>query len=318
MDISVIVPLFNEEESLPELESWIRKVMEANRFTYEIIMVDDGSKDKSWQVVEALVEKNPFVKGIKFRRNYGKSPALNTGFGAASGDVIITMDADLQDSPDEIPGLFKMIKEDGFDMVSGWKKMRHDPFSKTFPSKFFNAVMRKVSGIKLHDFNCGLKAYKSDVVKSIEVSGEMHRQIPMLAKWAGFTKIGEKIVEHRARKYGYSKYGMSRIITGFLDLLSLTFVGRFGKRPMHFFGTLGTLSFFVGFLTLIYLTFEKFFYNEYGMAERPLFFLGIVMLIIGTQLFVTGFLAELVIRNAPDRNNYQISKRIGVGESGGL
>jgi len=211
-----------------------------------------------------------------------------------------------------------MIKEDGFDMVSGWKKMRHDPFSKTFPSKFFNAVMRKVSGIKLHDFNCGLKAYKSDVVKSIEVSGEMHRQIPMLAKWAGFNKIGEKIVEHRARKYGYSKYGMSRIITGFLDLLSLTFVGRFGKRPMHFFGTLGTLSFFVGFLTLIYLTFEKLFYNEYGMAERPLFFLGIVMLIIGTQLFVTGFLAELVIRNAPDRNNYQIAKRIGVEESGGL
>jgi glycosyltransferase involved in cell wall biosynthesis len=243
---------------------------------------------------------------------------LNTGFQAASGDVVITMDADLQDSPDEIPSLYKMIKEEGFDMVSGWKRRRLDPISKTMPSKFFNYVMRKVSGIHLHDFNCGLKAYKLEVVKSIEVSGEMHRQIPILAKWAGFANIGEKVVEHRARKYGSSKYGMSRLVTGFLDLLSLMFTGKFGKRPMHFFGTLGILSFAAGFVILIYLTFEKYFHQEYGMATRPLFFFGIVMLIIGMQLFVTGFLAELVIRNAPDRNNYLISKRIGVGEHGGL
>jgi glycosyltransferase involved in cell wall biosynthesis len=318
MDISVVVPLFNEEESLPELEAWIRKVMETNQYSYEIIMVDDGSKDTSWSIVEALSKKNPFVKGIKFQRNYGKSPALNTGFQSASGDVVITMDADLQDSPDEIPALHQMIKEEGFDMVSGWKKRRHDPISKTLPSKFFNYVMRKVSGIHLHDFNCGLKAYKLEVVKSIEVSGEMHRQIPILAKWAGFTNIGEKVVEHRARKYGSSKYGVSRLVTGFLDLLSLMFTGKFGKRPMHFFGTLGILSFAVGFVILIYLTFEKYFNQEYGMATRPLFFFGIVMLIIGMQLFVTGFLAELVIRNAPDRNNYLIAKRIGVGEHGGL
>ena len=311
MDISLVIPLFNEEESLPELEAWIRRVMEENHYSYEIVLVDDGSKDGSWSIVEDLAAKNPCVKGIQFRRNYGKSPALNTGFKVAEGNVVITMDADLQDSPDEIPGLYKMIMEEGFDMVSGWKKTRHDPISKTLPSKLFNYVMRKASGIYLHDFNCGLKAYKNDVVKSIEVSGEMHRQIPILAKWAGFTKIGEKVVDHRARKYGYSKYGVSRIITRFLDLLSLMFVGKFGKRPMHFFGTLGTLSFFLGFLILIYLSFEKFFYNEYGMADRPLFFFGIVMLIIGTQLFVTGFLAELVIRNAPDRNNYLVAKRIG-------
>lgn len=318
MDISVVVPLFNEEESLPELEAWIRKVMEANQFTYEIVMVDDGSKDNSWNIVENLAAQNPFVKGIKFQRNYGKSPALNKGFEAASGDVVITMDADLQDSPDEIPGLYKMIKEDGYDMISGWKKTRHDPISKTMPSKLFNGVMRMVSGIKLHDFNCGLKAYKNDVVKCIEVSGEMHRQIPILAKWAGFTKIGEKVVEHRARKYGHSKYGVSRIITGFLDLLSLMFVGKFGKRPMHFFGSLGIMSFMFGFIILIYLTLEKLINQEYGMAERPLFYFGIITLIIGTQLFVTGFLAELVIRNAPDRNNYLIAKKIGLGEQGGL
>lgn len=318
MDISVVVPLFNEEESLPELEAWIRKVMEANHYSYEIIMVDDGSKDASWSIVEDLAGKNPFVKGIKFQRNYGKSPALNTGFKAASGDVVITMDADLQDSPDEIPELYKLIKEEGFDMVSGWKKRRHDPIGKTLPSKLFNFVMRKVSGIHLHDFNCGLKAYKLEVVKSIEVSGEMHRQIPILAKWAGFTNIGEKVVEHHARKYGSSKYGVSRLVTGFLDLLSLMFTGKFGKRPMHFFGTLGILSFVVGFVILIYLTFEKYIHQEYGMADRPLFFFGIVTLIIGMQLFVTGFLAELVIRNAPDRNHYLIAKKIGVGERGGL
>lgn len=310
MDISIVIPLFNEEESLPELEAWIRKVMEENKYSYEIIMVDDGSKDASWKIVEQLAAKNQYLRGIKFRRNYGKSPALNVGFAATKGDVVITMDADLQDSPDEIPGLFKMIKEEGYDMVSGWKKMRHDPMGKTLPSKFFNAVMRKASGIKLNDFNCGLKAYKQDVVKAIEVSGEMHRQIPILAKWAGFDKIGEKVVEHRARKYGYSKYGISRLVTGFLDLMSLMFVGKFAKRPMHFFGILGTLSFFIGFVILIYLSISKLYYHEIGIAERPLFFLGILVVIIGTQLFLAGFLAELIIRNAPDRNAYKVEKKI--------
>ena len=310
MDISIVIPLFNEEESLPELEAWIRRVMEENKYSYEIIMVDDGSKDTSWKIVEELATKSTCIRGIKFRRNYGKSPALNVGFAATKGDVIITMDADLQDSPDEIPGLYKMIKEEGYDMVSGWKKMRHDPIGKTLPSKFFNAVMRWASGIYLHDFNCGLKAYKKEVVKTIEVSGEMHRQIPILAKWAGFEKIGEKVVEHRARKYGYSKYGISRLVTGFLDLMSLMFVGKFGKRPMHFFGVLGTLSFFIGFIILIYLSFSKLFYNEIGIAERPIFFFAILVVIIGTQLFLAGFLAELIIRNAPDRNAYKIEKKI--------
>lgn len=312
MDITVVVPLYNEEESLPELEAWIRKVMDENKFSYEIIMVDDGSKDTSWQVVEQLATQNPNVKGIKFRRNYGKSAALNIGFQAAQGKVVITMDADLQDSPDEIPGLFQMINAEGYDLVSGWKKKRHDPLTKTIPSKFYNYVTRKISGIKLHDFNCGLKAYKNEVIKSVEVYGEMHRYIPLLAKWAGFTKIGEKVVQHRARKYGVTKFGWERVINGFLDLMSVTFVGRFGKRPMHFFGTLGIIFFMLGFIILVYLSIAKLIYLEYGIADRPLFYFGILTLIIGTQLFVTGFLAELVSRNAPDRNTYLIDKRIGV------
>ncbi len=311
MDITVVVPLLNEEDSLPELEKWIRKVMEDNDLSYEILFIDDGSKDDSWEVVEFLSGKNPYVRGIKFRRNYGKSAALNTGFESALGDVVITMDADLQDSPDEIPGLFKMIKEDGFDLVSGWKKKRYDPLSKTIPSKFFNYVTGKISGIKLHDFNCGLKAYKNEVVKSVEVYGEMHRYIPLLAKWSGFANIGEKVVEHRARKFGTSKYGMKRLITGFLDLLSVVFVGRFSKAPMHFLGTLGTLFFIAGFFILSYLSIAKLLYQEYGIADRPLFYFGILTIIIGTQLFVTGFLAELVSRIAHDRNGYIIEKRTG-------
>lgn len=311
MDISVVVPLFNEEESLPELEAWIRKVMEANGFSYEIVMVDDGSTDTSWKVIEQLAAANPFVKGIKFRRNYGKSGALNVAFEAAKGDVVITMDADLQDSPDEIPELYAMIKEQGFDLVSGWKKKRYDPaLTKNLPSKLYNWAARKMSGIELHDFNCGLKSYRHDVVKSIEVYGEMHRYIPMLAKWAGFQKIGEKVVEHRARKYGVTKFGLERFINGFLDLLTISFVGKFGKKPMHFFGTLGVLFFLSGVLILTYLSFAKLIYQEYGIADRPLFYFGILTLIIGTQLFVTGFLAELVTRNATERNNYLIEKRI--------
>lgn len=309
MDITVVVPLFNEDESLPELEAWIRRVMEAHHYDYEIIMVDDGSKDNSWSVIEQLTVLNPRVKGIKFRRNYGKSAALNVAFHAAQGNVVITMDADLQDSPDEIPGLYKLIAEDGFDLISGWKRKRYDPISKTLPSKFFNAITRWISGIQLNDFNCGLKSYRRDVIKSIEVYGEMHRYIPLLAKWAGFSKIGEKEVEHRARKYGVSKFGLERFVNGFLDLLSITFMGKFGKRPMHFFGTLGTLSFVLGFIILTYLSFAKLFYQQYGIADRPLFYFGIVTLIVGMQLFVTGFLAELVTRNAPDRNHYLIEKQ---------
>lgn len=310
MQISVVIPLFNEEESLPELEAWIRRVMEANQFSYEIIMVDDGSKDDSWKVVEKLAQQNPFLRGIKFRRNYGKSAALFVGFEAAKGDVIITMDADLQDSPDEIPELYRMIVEDGYDLVSGWKKKRHDPLSKRLPSKFYNAVTRKISGIELNDFNCGLKSYRKSVIKSIEVYGEMHRYTPILAKWAGFEKIGEKVVEHRARQYGYSKFGMERFVKGFLDLMSVTFMGKFGKRPMHFFGTLGTLSFSAGIVILVYLSFAKLYFKEYGIAERPLFFFGILAAIIGTQLFVTGFLAELMVRNSTTRNAYIIEKKI--------
>ncbi|NRB51411.1 MAG: glycosyltransferase family 2 protein [Saprospiraceae bacterium] len=311
MNLSVVIPLLNEEESLPELEAWIRRVVEPLGYSYEIIMVDDGSKDSSWSVIEDLAKKNPNVKGIKFRRNYGKSAALNTGFQAAEGDVVITMDADLQDSPDEIPGLYKMIMEDGFDLVSGWKKTRHDPFSKTFPSKFFNAATRYVSGIPLHDFNCGLKSYKKDVVKCIEVYGEMHRYIPLIAKGAGFSHIGEKVVAHQARKYGSTKFGgIKRGLIGLLDLMSITFVGRFSKRPMHFFGTMGFFASLMGVITLAYLSIQKLVYQEYFMTDRPLFYLGILLLIVGTQLFVTGFLAELVSRNSPDRNNYLIEKRI--------
>lgn len=310
MDISVVVPLFNEEESLPELEAWIRRVMEANKFSYEIVMIDDGSTDKSWAIVEDLSAKNPCVKGIKFRRNYGKSAALHIGFQAVEGDVVITMDADLQDSPDEIPELFRMVKEDGFDLVSGWKKKRHDPLGKTIPSKFYNKLTRLMSNIELNDFNCGLKAYRQPVVKSIEVYGEMHRYIPLLAKWSGFSKIGEKVVQHQERKYGESKFGWERGIKGMLDLLTITFVGKFGKRPMHLFGTLGGLAFAAGFVILIYLSFAKLYYEEYGIAERPLFFFGILSVIMGTQLFLAGFLAEMISRNAPNRNQYVIEKRL--------
>ncbi|MBX2872801.1 MAG: glycosyltransferase family 2 protein [Saprospiraceae bacterium] len=311
MNISVVIPLLNEEESLPELEAWIRRVVEPLGYTYEIIMVDDGSKDSSWKVIEGLAQNNPNVRGIKFRRNYGKSAALNTGFQAAQGEVVITMDADLQDSPDEIPGLYKMIIEDGYDLVSGWKKTRHDPFSKTFPSKFFNAATRYVSGIPLHDFNCGLKAYKNDVVKCIEVYGEMHRYIPLIAKGAGFGNIGEKVVAHQARKYGSTKFGgIKRGLIGLLDLMSITFVGRFSKRPMHFFGTMGFFASMAGVILLGYLSIQKLVYQAYFITDRPLFYLGILLLIVGTQLFVTGFLAELVSRNSPDRNNYLIEKRI--------
>ena len=310
MDISVVIPLFNEEESLPELEAWIRRVMEANRYSYEIIMVDDGSKDRSWQVIEELSRKNPNVRGIKFRRNYGKSAALHIGFEAVKGDVVITMDADLQDSPDEIPELRRLIAEEGYDLISGWKKTRHDPISKTIPSKFFNGVTRFISKIPLHDFNCGLKAYRHNVVKSIEIYAEMHRYTPLLAKWSGFQKIGEKVVEHRARKYGVSKFGLSRFINGFLDLLSITFIGKFGKRPMHFFGLLGTLFFIAGVIILAWLSFQKLVEKEYGIADRPLFYFGILTLIVGTQLFVTGFLAELLVRNSSTRNWYVIEEQV--------
>jgi glycosyltransferase involved in cell wall biosynthesis len=310
MDISVVIPLFNEEESLPELEAWLRQVMETHGFAYEVLLVDDGSKDGSWAVIEKLCAANPRVRGIRFRRNYGKSAALFTGFEAAQGNVVITMDADLQDSPDEIPELYRLIKEEGYDLVSGWKKTRHDPHSKTLPSKFFNGVTRFISKIPLHDFNCGLKAYRLNVVKSIEVYGEMHRYTPLLAKWSGFDRIGEKVVEHRARKYGTSKFGLDRFINGFLDLLTITFIGRFGKRPMHFFGLLGTLCFTLGFAILTWLSFAKLVYLKYGITERPLFFFGILTLIVGTQLFVTGFLAELLVRNSSTRNNYIVEERI--------
>jgi glycosyltransferase involved in cell wall biosynthesis len=311
MDISVIVPLYNEEESLPELEAWIRRVANENNYTYEIIMIDDGSSDNSWAIVQQLHILNPLVKGIRFQRNYGKSAALNEGFKMAKGDVIITMDADLQDSPDEIPELRRMVLEDDFDIVSGWKKKRYDStLSKNIPSKFFNAATRKASGIYLHDFNCGLKAYKHKVVKSIEVYGEMHRYIPLIAKWSGFKKFGEKVVEHRARKYGVTKFGWNRFINGFLDLASIMFVGKFGKNPMHFFGLWGTLSFLFGFLVSFYLTITKFFFDKTGMTQRPLFFVALVAMIIGVQLFLAGFLGEIVSRNSSDRNHYLIEDRI--------
>ena len=311
MNLSIVIPLKNEDESLPELEAWIRRVCEQAGLSYEIIMVDDGSTDQSWKVIEGLNSKNPAVRGIKFRRNYGKSAALHTAFQSAEGDVVITMDADLQDSPNEIPELFRMIQEEGYDLISGWKKIRHDPASKTIPTKLFNAVTRWISGIQLHDFNCGLKAYRKEVVKSIEVYGEMHRYIPVIAKWAGFSRIGEKVVEHRARQYGSTKFGgFERFINGPLDLMSISFVGKFGKRPMHFFGTLGLISFFIGFCILIYLTSAKIIFREVGIADRPLFYLGIVALIIGTQLFLTGFIAEMLNRNSSIRNNYLIDKEL--------
>lgn len=310
MQISLVIPLLNEAESLPELTDWIVRVMEKNSFTYEVLFIDDGSTDNSWKVIESLAAANPAIRGIKFRRNYGKSAGLQTGFQAAQGDVVFTMDADLQDSPDEIPEMYRMVKEEGFDLVSGWKKKRYDPLSKTIPTKLYNAVSRWISGVKLHDFNCGLKAYKKEVVKSIEVFGEMHRYIPVIAKWSGFIKIGEKVVEHRARKYGTTKFGLERFINGPLDLLTIIFVGRFGKRPMHFFGTLGLFSFFIGAAILIWLSFEKIFHQEWNIDERPIFFFGIVALIVGTQLFLSGFLAELIGRSAANRNQYQIDSII--------
>ena len=316
MDLSIVIPQLNEEESLPELEAWIRRVMEANNFSYEIIFIDDGSTDNSWQVIEDLKSKNSNVRGIKFRRNYGKSAALQTGFQACEGDVVITMDADLQDSPDEIPELRRMVLEDGFDIVSGWKKKRYDPLSKTIPTKLYNGVTTWMSGIKLHDMNCGLKAYRKDVVKSIEVYGEMHRYIPVIAKWSGFRKVGEKVVQHQARKYGVTKFGLSRFIKGPLDLLSIMFVGKFGKQPMHFFGSLGGLVFLIGFLTFFILGANKLYalvmdLPAKNIAEISWFYVGLTAMIIGTILFVTGFMAELVSRNAPHRNMYLIEKEIG-------
>ncbi len=311
VDLSVVIPAYNEEESLPELEAWIRRVVEKHGLRYEIIFIDDGSSDATWRVIRDLAKANTSIRGFKFRRNYGKSAALHTGFQAARGRVVITMDADLQDSPDEIPELYRLITEERYDLISGWKKKRHDPLGKTLPSRFFNAVTRFISGIPLHDFNCGLKAYRADVVKSIEVYGEMHRYIPLLAKWAGFTRIGEKVVQHRPRKYGVSKFGVERFIKGFLDLLTITFIGKFGKRPMHFFGALGVLFFVLGFCILLWLTVSKFFFEGYGMTGRPLFFFGILSLIVGTQLFVTGFLAELMTRQAPNRNKYLIEEEAG-------
>jgi len=313
MDLSIVIPLYNEDESLPELSAWIEKVMLANNFSYEIIMIDDGSTDDSWKVIEQLRAANTNIKGIKFQRNYGKSAALNEGFKAAQGDVVITMDADMQDSPDEIPELRKMIVEDGFDMVSGWKKKRYDnTLTKNIPSKLFNAAARRSSKIKLHDFNCGLKSYRKKVVKSVEIYGEMHRYIPILAKWAGFRKIGEKVVEHRARKYGITKFGWERFVNGFLDLGSIMFVGKFGKRPMHFFGLWGTLFFMAGFMIFLYLTISKFFFDQTGMTQRPLFFVAILVMIIGSQLFLAGFIGELIARNAPERNHYLIEEKTGL------
>ena len=317
MQISVIIPLLNEEESLPELSAWIERVMQEFNYSYEVIFIDDGSRDNSWNVITALQQKNPNIKGIKFRRNYGKSAALNEGFALAEGDVVITMDADMQDSPDEIPGLYKMIAEEKYDLVSGWKKRRHDPISKTIPSKFFNWTTAQITGIKLHDFNCGLKAYKKELVKSIEVYGEMHRYIPQIAKTAGFYKIGEKIVEHRARKYGTSKFGWERFMKGFLDLTSIMFVSKFGKKPMHLFGTMGFLSFLVGGIITIWLIIDKLMKMNSGekfrqVTDQPLFYIALVAIIVGVQLFVAGFLGELISRNSPNRNDYQVDKRVGI------
>lgn len=313
MDLSIVIPLIDEAESLPELTAWIEKVMNENKFSYEVIFVDDGSSDNSWEVIEELRSKNSNIKGLKFQRNYGKSAGLNEAFKAATGDVVVTMDADLQDSPDEIPELRRMIVKDGFDMVSGWKKKRYDnTLTKNIPSKFFNAVTRKVSGIKLHDFNCGLKAYKNRTVKGIEVYGEMHRYIPVLAKWAGFKKIGEKVVEHRARKYGVSKFGWRRFVNGFLDLLSITFVGKFSKRPMHFFGMWGSLFFLVGMGISIYLIISKIMDANFALTNRPGFYLALTSVILGMQLFLAGFIGELISRNSPNRNSYLVEKKTGL------
>ncbi len=317
MDLSIVLPLYNERESLPELIDWISTVLKADPLRYEVILVDDGSNDGSWEVIEELKQLNPdTISGIRFRRNYGKSAALNVGFALAKGEVVITMDADLQDSPDEIPELYRRIREEGFDLVSGYKQKRHDPLSKTLPTKLFNAATRNMSGIKnLHDFNCGLKAYRKDVIKNIEVYGEMHRYIPVLAKWAGFTRIGEQVVKHYPRKYGTTKFGLNRFVNGFLDLLSIFFVGKFGKRPMHFFGTMGVLSFMAGFFVAVWLIIEKLISISEGLpyrnaTDQPLFYFGLVAIIVGFQLFLTGFVAELISRSSSDKNQYQIEKVI--------
>ena len=313
--ISIVIPLFNEEESISELAQWIDKVLKKNNLSYEIIFIDDGSNDSSWSVIKNIKNDNPNVNGIKFRRNYGKSAALNVGFSNASGDVIITMDADLQDSPDEIPELYNLITNDNYDLVSGWKKKRYDPITKTIPTKLFNWAARKASGINLNDFNCGLKAYNKNVVKSIEVYGEMHRYIPILAKWAGFKNIGEKVVEHQSRKYGVTKFGFERFINGFLDLLTVTFISRFGKKPMHIFGTLGTLMFILGLTLFLYIGGTKLYYiynslPAKNIADQSAFFIALTTMVIGVQLFLSGFIAELVSRNSPDRNNYQVDSEI--------
>ncbi|HOJ90448.1 MAG TPA: glycosyltransferase family 2 protein [Saprospiraceae bacterium] len=311
MDISLIIPALNEEESIPELTQWIQKALKDSGLQYEIWFIDDGSTDNTWEVIKKLKGQFSFVNGIKFRRNYGKSAALNTAFEACQGNVVITMDADLQDSPEEIIPLYNMIVKDGFDLVSGWKKVRYDnAITKNIPSKIYNTITGWMSGVKLHDMNCGLKAYKSEVIKSIEVFGEMHRYIPVIAKWAGFRNIGEKVVIHQARKYGKSKFGMSRFLYGFLDLSTILFIGKFGKRPMHFFGVLGVISFFVGFCFIAYLYFTKFAYGHTGMASRPAFHISLMMMIVGSQMFLTGFVAELISRNASERNSYHISDRI--------
>ena len=310
MDISLVIPLYNEVESLPELHGWIKKVMEENGYSYEVIFVDDGSNDGSWEIIKSLHEKYENVTGVKFRRNYGKSAGLNVGFEHTKGDVVITMDADMQDSPDEIPGLYNMIMKDGFDLVSGWKKKRYDPLSKTIPTKLYNFVTSKMSGVHLHDMNCGLKAYRGDVVKNIEVYGEMHRYIPVIAKWAGFSNIGEKVVQHRPREYGVTKFGLSRFIYGPLDLLSIMFMGKFGKRPMHFFGVIGTFIFFGGLGILAWLSADKILFNAIGIANRPAFYLGILMVIVGIQLFIAGFLGELISRSSSERNSYKITETL--------
>jgi glycosyltransferase involved in cell wall biosynthesis len=317
MDVSIVVPLFNEEESLPELASWIDRVCKENSISYEILFIDDGSTDRSWKVISELASVNPDILAVRFSRNYGKSAALHTGFIRAIGDVVITMDADLQDSPDEIPELRRMIIEEGYDLVSGWKKKRHDPLSKTIPSRLFNSTARIVTGIKLHDFNCGLKAYRQKVVKTIEVFGEMHRYIPVIAKKAGFTRIGEKVVSHSKRKYGVTKFGLERFINGFLDLLTISFISRFGKRPMHLFGTIGTLMFIAGFFATAYLGAQKLIMLYKGLpamlvTQSPYFYMALTAMIIGTQLFLSGFLGELISRSSVERNQYVIEEEISV------
>jgi len=314
MDVSIVIPLFNEEESLPELSTWIEKVMTANNFSYEVVFVNDGSTDNSWQVIQQLAQQNSSLKGICFQRNYGKSAALNEGFKVVKGNVVITMDADMQDSPDEIPDLYKMVITDGFDIVSGWKKKRYDnTFTKNIPSKIFNGAARWSSGIQLHDFNCGLKAYKNKVVKNIEVYGEMHRYIPVIAKWNGFKKIGEKVVEHRARKFGVTKFGWERFVNGFLDLATINFVSKFGKRPMHFFGLYGSICFMIGFMVSTYLIISKLIYKQdFALTTRPSFYIALTVMIIGMQLFLAGFIAELISRNSANRNEYLIAETLGL------